>query len=408
MEAEAGTQKPLRPVQRQEFLERGLPLLVDAPLASFLVDQHFGLGRGPVVVEVGVEEAGVELVEGRGVGGRDVSPAHVFAHDGRVFGLHQTVVAALAGTAFGLLDEQFLQQLSDGFVDELAAVVGVEVEDEKGELQQQALQQGQQPGLGNARRGQHHLPLRHLVDGVDVVDALALRAVALMHGVEAQKPGLGVGRGLFALADGHRRGPGLLVAAQAVTRAAAQVVEVAVGELGQALELGLAVDLKLSPQDVPRGRAAEPVVGRIDRGQQLHVRRRVMARETRPRRGLERDPSAAHIAANQPRGLRPAESGHVLDVGPQQPFGPPLLPRVLVMAEQPLHPVVNLRAITSSKPHTLRGGKKRLDLNQTQLLRSQHADHPPSACPLQPPSGSSCVGIHSLAQAHLALDKSPA
>jgi len=53
----------------------GLPLLVESPFASLVVDLDFGLGRGPVVVDVGVEEAGVELVDGRGVGRRDVSPA---------------------------------------------------------------------------------------------------------------------------------------------------------------------------------------------------------------------------------------------------------------------------------------------------------------------------------------------
>src|ERR1019366_1359208 len=62
------------------------------------------------------------------------------------------------------------------------------------------------------------------------------------------------------------------------------------------------------------------------------------------------------------------------------------------MAEQALYPAVNLRAATSHKPHTLRGGKKCLDLYQTQLLCSKHADHPSSACPLQ------------LLQAHLALE----
>src|ERR1017187_9146325 len=69
--------------------------------------------------------------------------------------------------------------------------------------------------------------------------------------------------------------------------------------------------------------------------------------------------------------------------------------RVLVMAEQALYPAVNLRAAASYKPHTLRGSKKCLDLNQTQLLCSKHADHPSSACPLR------------LLQAQLALESTP-
>ncbi len=176
------------------------------------------------------------------------------------------------------------------------------------------------------------LPLRDLVDGVDVVDSLALGAVALMHGIDAKKAGLAVGRGLFAFADLHRRGPGLFKAAQAVARA---------------------------------------------------------------RGGLGGDLADADIAANQPRGLRPAEPRHALHVGPQQPFGPPLLERVFVMAEQALHPAVNLRAAATFKPHTVRGRKKCLDLNQAQLLCTKHADHPSSACPLR------------LLQAHLALESTP-
>ena len=116
---QSGAQELLRTVEREQLLERSLPLFVKAAFAALGVDPDFGLGRGPVIVDVGVEEAGIELVDGRGVGRADVSPADVFAHDGGVFGLHQAVVAALAGTAFGLLDEQLFQQLGHGFVDEL-------------------------------------------------------------------------------------------------------------------------------------------------------------------------------------------------------------------------------------------------------------------------------------------------
>ena len=146
-ERESGAQELLRPVKREQRFQRRAPPLVEAAFAALGIDLDFGLGRGPVVVDVGVKEAGIELVDGRGVGWRDVSPADMFAHDGGVFGLHQAVVAALAWTAFGLLDEQFFQQLGNGFVDEFAAVVGVEVEDGKGELLEDAFQQGHQPGL---------------------------------------------------------------------------------------------------------------------------------------------------------------------------------------------------------------------------------------------------------------------
>ncbi len=140
-------------------------------------------------------------------------------------------------------------------------VVGVEVEDEEGELGDHLLEQRSQPGLGDARRGQHHLPLRHLVDGIDMVEALALRTLALVHRVDAQKPRLAVGLRLAALADLDGSGPRLLVGAHplAVSIRPAQVVEVAVGDPGQALELPLAVDLELALENVPGSWAAQPL-----------------------------------------------------------------------------------------------------------------------------------------------------
>jgi len=156
-----------------------------AAFAAFGVDLDFGLGRGPVVVDVGIENAGIELVDGRGVGRVDVPPVDMFPHNGGVFGFHQAIVAALAGTAFGLLNEQLFQQLRHGLVDEFTAIVGVEVKDDKGELLEDAFQKRHQPSLRDARCVQHHFPLRHFVDSVDVIDSLAFRAVALMHGIDA-------------------------------------------------------------------------------------------------------------------------------------------------------------------------------------------------------------------------------
>ena len=62
-------------------------------------------------------------------------------------------------------------------------------------------------------------------------DSLAFGRVALVYGVDAQKTGLAVGRRLFAFADLDRSGPGpfIVMHAQAVTPALAEVVEVAVG-----------------------------------------------------------------------------------------------------------------------------------------------------------------------------------
>jgi len=66
------------------------------------------------------------------------------------------------------------------------------------------------------------------------------------------------------------------------------------------------------------------------------------------------------------------------------------------MAEQALHPAVNLRAAEAGKPHTLGDREKCFDLNQAQLLFTKQADHPSSACPIR------------LLPAQLALESDPA
>jgi len=62
-----------------------------------------------MVVEIGIEVGGVELLHAPGVAGRDIAVAHVFADDGAILGFGQSVVVAVPGTAFGLFDEQFVQ-----------------------------------------------------------------------------------------------------------------------------------------------------------------------------------------------------------------------------------------------------------------------------------------------------------
>ena len=48
-------------------MERFLPQLVEAVLAPRGIDLKSGLCRGPVIVDVGVQDAGIELVEGSGL-----------------------------------------------------------------------------------------------------------------------------------------------------------------------------------------------------------------------------------------------------------------------------------------------------------------------------------------------------
>ena len=77
-----------------------------------------------------------------GLGGVDIALADVLADDRTVLGLHQAVVVGVAGAAFGLLDHQLVQQLGDGLVDELAAVVGMKAVNDERKLGQHGLSAG--------------------------------------------------------------------------------------------------------------------------------------------------------------------------------------------------------------------------------------------------------------------------
>jgi hypothetical protein len=90
---------------------------------------------------------------------------------------------------FGLLDQQFFEQARHGVVDELAAVVGMEAANHEGKLFQYLFQNRNQPALRDLRCGGHDLPLRHFVDGIDVIQAFVAILVAWMHSVDAEIAG---------------------------------------------------------------------------------------------------------------------------------------------------------------------------------------------------------------------------
>src|SRR5882724_10927403 len=97
---------------------------------------------------------------------------------------------------------------------------------------------------------------------VDVKHSLAILRVALVHCIHPQIARSAARIGSTALANGHGAGPRLLIVLALL--AIAQVVQMPVGDRGQALELCLAVLLKFPLQNAPRGRSAQALVGFID------------------------------------------------------------------------------------------------------------------------------------------------
>ena len=106
----------------------------------------FGLGEDlghrarPMKVDIRVEMLAVKCAHRLGVARIDVAETNVLANDGPVLAFHQPVVAGVMRPRLGLLDEQFVQKLGHGVVDELAAIVGMEAADHKGKLREHGFQ----------------------------------------------------------------------------------------------------------------------------------------------------------------------------------------------------------------------------------------------------------------------------
>jgi len=87
-------------------------------------------------VQVGVEVALVESRDLRRVRRCDVGVSHVLSHHRSVLGFHQPVVVAMPRPRLGLLDQQFVQQVFHGVVDELAAIIGMKTLNPERKLRQ--------------------------------------------------------------------------------------------------------------------------------------------------------------------------------------------------------------------------------------------------------------------------------
>jgi hypothetical protein len=61
------------------------------------------------------------------------------------------------------------------------------------------------------------------------------------------------------------------------------------------------------------------------------------------------------IVGDQPRHLGPAQAGHLLQVAPQQAAGFAALLRIMLLAQNLLHPAVNLLAIFAFEPDFFAG-----------------------------------------------------
>ena len=208
-EGESGAQVLCRLRQGQQRLQRGLIAAVEAAFAAFVVDLDLGLGAGPMVVQIGIEVRGVELVDGLGVGGMRYSPSPCVCGSRRHSWFPPGRCRCCAAAGFWFARSAACSAGSATvWIDELAAVIGMKAEDAERKLPQDGVQHRFQPGFADACGGGHDLPLRDFIDRVDVIHAFGPRLIALMHGVHAQIAGLALRIGPPPFADAPRRWAG--------------------------------------------------------------------------------------------------------------------------------------------------------------------------------------------------------
>src|SRR5664279_3710957 len=133
------------------------------------------------------------------------------------------------------------------------------------------------------------------------------------------------------------------------------ILQRAYQQYGQPEYQRLAVLLIRALQNVPRGRSAQGLVRLIDGGQQLHVGAGIALREAVPPIADGLELSVVPIAGDQPRHLGPAPAGHLPQVAPQQAARLAALFLVLLLAQNLLHPAVNLLAIFAFEPDAFAG-----------------------------------------------------
>jgi hypothetical protein len=144
----------------------------------------------------------------------------------------------------------------------------------------------------------------------------------------------------------------------------------AVGDVGQPLELPPVEDLELALEDGPRGRPGERLVGLVDLGQQLDIGLRITGRKAMPAVGGHPHPhlDAGRVAQNLSQNLRPAQPRHLLRVAPQQTASRLAQAGIAVLDQHRLHPAIHLFPVLTRKAQSVADQYQQTNLLQTQLL----------------------------------------
>ena len=230
------------------------------------------------------------------------------------------------------------------------------------------------------------LPLRHGVDGVDVVNPRLAILVALMNRVDAQESGLAlrIGFAPFADVDLPARRVSHADPLIAVHGAVAQIVQMGHRDPGQSLVLLFAEYLELAAQNASQRRSGQILVGGIGYRQQHNVLALVSDREVWPRRRPPYDFPFLHPPADQPRQLGAAGGGDLLQEPAYDAFSRLAELAVSLRLQYGGDQRVSGLGVLRFPCHFPAARKQRFHLAQTELVQVLHAElHSSEASPVQ-------------------------
>jgi hypothetical protein len=273
IERDARTKVLLRLLQREEFLQGRLVLLVLHDLPPVWLDRCLRERTGAVEVEVRDQMFPVEFVDARSVGLRNVPVPHVLTDDCSILRFGQTIVVAVPWSPLRLLGLPPHEELMHRVVDVLTAVVTVEIPDPERKQREYLCNGRFHAFFLDGFHSHNDLPLRHLIHEVDVVDALLLAEISLMHRVYAEEAGSSRRLRLPPLPDGTIRALRLLDGECFFLVAAmlTQAVHLCGGDTCETDEAVIAT-LVLCPADLPDRPPTEPAVRIVRGNEELDVR----------------------------------------------------------------------------------------------------------------------------------------
>ena len=214
-----------------------------------------------------------------------------------------------------LVDVEGFEQRGDGAVDVFRAVVGVKAVEGEGEGSEQGAEDRRQARGMEVLDRADELELGDLVHQVHVVQAFQVIQIGLVDGIDPDIAGAPERRRPTALANGDldwARPGGGGSAAPLIRGRVPQVVEVAVGDAGQAFEPAVAKAMVGARTELARGRPGQGAVEPVELGEKPDVDARVAAGE-RPsgRPAAVGDAPGDPMLGQQPGELGARQPGHL-------------------------------------------------------------------------------------------------